>query len=122
MATPTTFEEYYEQVMLSDQEPGKKEFKTIFRKALTQISLLEEQIGKLTGIVNRTEGERDESRIARKDALDAVARVAISAKSSVSLPRRALLGPKKPCATVLRGEVCPYGDKCHFSHTVTQSQ
>lgn len=127
MANPTTFEEYYEQVMFSDEDPGEQEFKTIFRKAITKISVLEEQIAKLTARLNRTEGERDESRIARKDTLDAVARVAIAASSSASLPRKALHGPssssnpsgiKKPCTYFQQG-LCKRGDKCTFAHIST---
>lgn len=127
MANPTTFEEYYEQVMLSDQDPGKKEFKTIFRKAITQISVLEEQIANLTARVNRTEGERDESRSARMDAFNAVTRVAIAANSSASIPRKALHGPssssnpsgiKKPCTYFQQG-LCKRGDTCTFAHIST---
>jgi hypothetical protein len=129
MATPTstTFQEYYEQVMTSDQDPGKKEFRTLYRKSLTQISLLEEQIADLTARVNRTEGERDESRLARKDTLNAVARVV---SGSTTSPRKALHGPssssnpsgiKKPCTFFPKG-LCNKGDTCTFSHISTVTE
>jgi len=46
------------------------------------------------------------------------------AKMAMNRPSQKAIhdGPKKPCPSVARGQVCFYGKTCRFSHTVTQPE
>ena len=120
MANPTTFSQFSEQlIQLADQGDSIENLAMKLRKLQNkhdaEVQKLSTKIRKLEDQIQHLDGEKQ----GFKESLNTV--VKGMAVVPPHPPRKAIQnGPKKPCSTVACGEICPYGEKCHFSHTVLQ--